>query len=252
MKKLALGLAAMVAVVAGVAAMSAFEAHVINVTAKIENALSVSTDEINFGTVFPQEHLKQPLDISLSESFMLEDRVDDVNYIIRQKPKCGWTLDNGKNLLGLPTASGHVTENGEIVCPDPGNPLRPNGAVYGPLPLLCPYISKEKADNDPDENQNEIEIPAFHQPWVINNDTVIWTDAVGRLAKSDDDTVDNWVIDLAVPCFGNYCAQDWASWVESINPDAVAADYVQDIANEHKIFGCDLWVEVTGVSEALH
>ena len=26
--------------------------------------------------------------------------------------------------------------------------------------------------------------------------------------------------------------------------------YVQDIADEHKVFGCDLWVEVSGVSEA--
>ncbi len=53
-KKLLMGLGAVLAVVAGVAGMAAYEAHIINVTAKIENALSVTTEAIDFGTVFPQ------------------------------------------------------------------------------------------------------------------------------------------------------------------------------------------------------
>ncbi len=56
-KKVLLTLVAVAAVAIGVVGMSAFEAHVINVTAKIENALSVTPDEIEFGTVFPQEQL---------------------------------------------------------------------------------------------------------------------------------------------------------------------------------------------------
>src|SRR3990167_7426960 len=94
-KKIGLGLVALVAVATGVAGLSAFEAHVINVTAKIENALAVSSEAISFGTVFPQEHLEQPLEVSLSRSFLDENRVDDVDYIIRQKPKCAVTSDNG-------------------------------------------------------------------------------------------------------------------------------------------------------------
>jgi hypothetical protein len=58
------------------------------------------------------------------------------------------------------------------------------------------------------------------------------------------------MIDLAVPCFGGYCAQDWADFVHGVNPEANPADFTQPIANEHKVFGCDLWVEVTGVSES--
>ena len=104
-KKIILSFVAIAAVAVGVVGMSAFEAHVINVTAKIENALSVPIDEIDFGTVFPQEQLDFPVEIALSDSFMAEDRVDDVKYMIRQKPKCGWTMNNGTNLLGLPTAT---------------------------------------------------------------------------------------------------------------------------------------------------
>ena len=106
-KKFALTLIAFVAVAAGVAGLSAFEAHVINVTAKIENALQVSADSIDFGTVFPQEELDKEVSISLSRSFLSEDRVDDVNYFIRQKPKCGVTSENGTVLVG-PTWTGHV------------------------------------------------------------------------------------------------------------------------------------------------
>ena len=61
--------------------------------------------------------------------------------------------------------------------------------------------------------------------------------------------VDDWIIDLAVPCFGGYCAQDWENFVHGINPSANPDEYIQPIANEHKVFGCDLWVEVTRVSE---
>src|SRR3990170_975674 len=104
-KKIVLASVTLAAVAGGVAGLSAFEAHVINVTAKIENALQVNTDDIDFGTVFPQEELYENLEISLSESFVAEDRVDDVEYIIRQKPKCGWTLNDGENLLGIPTAT---------------------------------------------------------------------------------------------------------------------------------------------------
>jgi len=260
--KILWGIGVMAAVLVVLPLFAAFEAHVINVTAKIENALSVATESIDFGTVFPQEYLEERLHLGLSDSFLAEERVDDVEYMIRQKPKCGWTNEDGTNLYGLPTASGHVfegdapqPEGGEVinqydgyyvVCPDPGSPLRPAGAVWGELPLLCPYLSKHKAELD--DNQQEVEVDAFHQPWTVG-EGIDWTEALGRLAKSDDDTEDGWIIDLAVPCFGDHCAQDWATFVNEANPDADPADYVQPLENEHKVFGCDLWIEVTGVSE---
>ena len=233
---------------------AAFEAHVVNVTATIENALSVPVDPIAFGTVFPQEHLNKSLNVSLSRSFLTENRVDDVSYIIRQKPKCAVTTNNGQTLVG-PTKTGEVVPNGqggyEIDCgPDPrqkdstGQPL-PLGSSWGVLPSLCEYISKEP-DNRP---ENDGSLASFHHSFTVGTSTVNWLDTKGHLAKSESDIEDNWTIDLSVPCFGGYCAQDWASFVHGINPQANPDEFTQPILNEHKVFGCDLWVEVTGVSE---
>jgi len=251
--------------IATVPMFAAFEAHVINVTAKIENALSVPLELISFGTVFPQEELEKDLSIALSSSFLTEERVDDVEYIIRQKPKCGVTADEGETLVG-PTWTGHVVVIGNesegydytIDCDvdEPENLILGSGESSGLLPSLCEYISKHPDQQDntvttENPNGNDGSLDSFHEPFTINQSTgaVEWNDTLGRLAKSDNDEVDNWTIDLAVPCFGGNCAQDWESFVRGVNPEATAADYVQDLDNEHKIFGCNLWVEVTEVSE---
>ncbi|MFH1111477.1 MAG: hypothetical protein V1712_00185 [Patescibacteria group bacterium] len=250
MKKIILSFVAVATAVALVPMFAAFEAHVVNVTAKIENALSVTTNAIDFGTVFPQEQLDEELTVSLSGSFIAEGRVDDVEYFIRQKPKCGWTLDDGKTLLSLPTMSGHVDDQGVITCPDPGNPGRPTEAVWGPLPLLCPYISKHP-DMLIGDGGNDGSTNSFHQPWIVNAGPLDWNDTLGYLSKDDDDIEDVWTIDLAVPCFGGNCAQDWESFVKRVSDDETtdASLYTQPLSNQHKIFGCDLWVEVTNVSE---
>ena len=268
MKKVLLSLGAVAAVAIALPMFSAFEAHVINVIAQIENALQVNATEIDFGTVFPQEHLEKPLLVSLSRSFMTETDADDVDYFIRQKPKCGVTKDNGTVLVG-PTATGHVNVNpltGEVTidCGKDPRPVidqipQPPGSSWGVLPSLCEYISKEPGEGDNDGSTN-----SFHKPWEVLPGTatstpqetdyyLVWNDTPGRLAKSDQNTEDNWTIDLAVPCFGDFCAQDWLNFVRhwSDNSDMTqeeADSYTQPIVNEHKIFGCDLWVEVSGVS----
>ena len=259
LRKIFVGITATGTAIALLPLFAAFEAHVINVTAQIENALAVSADTIDFGTVFPQEHLERPLNVRLSQSFLDEGRVDDVNYFIRQKPKCGITTSGGEVLVAGSTVSGevfvgtapasttpdHTFFQGEGYYVDCGltPPELAEGQAFGMLPLLCPYISKESVD------QNDGDTPSFHQPWTIASSTIVWTDTLGRLAKSEQDISDDWIIDLAVPCFGGNCAQDWADFVRRINPDANADDFVADIADEHKVFGCDLWVEVTEVSE---
>ena len=199
--------AALVSMLAMVALAGAFEAHVINVTAQIENAIKVSVDEITFGTVFPQEQLDKQFDVTLSDSFMSENRVDDVEYVIRQKPKC-WNGDEEVPKFGL------VTEDvqGHFMCVDQG---------YTMLPLLCPYLSKHEITTDGTEGENDKGIDAFHGlPGEWNLITATSTQAYGRLAKSAQDTADKWNIDLKVPCFGGMCAQDWASFVHSLNPNA--------------------------------
>lgn len=254
-KKIALGLVALVAVAASVVGLSAFEAHVINVTAKIENALRVETTEIDFGTVFPQEQLDKPLEVALSQSFLDEDRVDDVEYVIRQKPKCAVTTAGGTQLENFPTATGHVnvdSATGEVTIdcgPAPAG-MPTTNANWGVLPSLCEYVSKHP-DNRP---ENDGSLDSFHAPYTIVKDDndlygIRWNDTKGHLAKLQQDIQDLWTIDLAVPCFGNHCAQDWEAFVTGINASATpASQWVQPIANEHKIFGCDLWIEVFGIS----
>ena len=87
LKRAAIGAGTIGVIVAGAAAFSAFESHIINVTARIENALFVQEDAIDFGTVFPQEYLESTVRVALSDSFLGEDRVDDIEYVIKQKPK---------------------------------------------------------------------------------------------------------------------------------------------------------------------
>ena len=86
MKKVVLIFAALVLVASGVAAVSAYEAHIINVKAHVENALTVNTDNVDFGTIFPQEWLKQHRNISLSDSAnaTLGDGVGDLKSVTIQ------------------------------------------------------------------------------------------------------------------------------------------------------------------------
>lgn len=238
-----------VVVVLSLPLIAAFEAHVVNVTARIENALSVPLEHIGFGTVFPQEHLKKGLLVALSQSFIEEDRVDDVDYVIRQKPKCGITSQNGEVLDESATATGHVGLGPDdrivIDCGEPPRPLS-DGEQWGVLPSLCEYISKEP-DLDPQPG-NDGSLASFHEPFTFIGRRLVWNDTLGHLAKSAQDIVDNWTIDLAVPCFGGHCGQDWADFVHGINATADPNQYIQPLENEHKVFGCDLWIEVGGIS----
>jgi len=219
-KKIVLGLLAVVVVVGGVAGMSAYEAHIINVTAKIENALGVSTAAIDFGTVFPQEYEEREFVINLSTSFMdpNQDRVKDVMYKIVQKPKC-W---NG-------------TEYAPI---DPYTHTCP--ADYEPMPDLCRFLSKLPVTPETGDDG----VLSYY-----NNQTDTCSEpsshiAYGRLDKCLDsntcgegDTSDCWTVDLKVPPVAGSVGQDWpascAGWT---------------VPTDGAIYGCDLWIEVTDFS----
>jgi len=212
MKKLLLGLGAVVALVAGVAAISAYEAHVINVTAHIENALAVSTAAIDFGTVFPQEYITAtPFTVSLSNSFMQQNRVDTVAYKIEQKPKC-WNNSPSTPLYGLSKKVNDVW-----VCVD---------ANYVIMPDLCRFLSKTSTDTGTTSE------PSYFQ----NNECVpLTTSASGILSHAIN--VHNWTVDLKVPPIDGSVGQDWP---------ISCADYT--VPTDGITYGCDLWIEVTGIS----
>lgn len=229
---------------------AAFEAHVVNVTAKIENALDVHPQSIQYGTVFPQEHLFSDFFIGFSQSFSVDTqtRVGKVDYVIKQKPKPKPTFLAS---AGVEAARDYCHLN------VPVNPGDPNDPYYTKcFPNLCPYLSKHEGTTDggtptnPGENDGP-EILPFHDP----NAPSSW--AHGLITKFGPsgppntigrDSSDNWDIDLAVPCFNGQCAQDWNNFVLGLNPNAGdPLQYQLPQGLEHEVFGCDLWVEVTNI-----
>ena len=229
-KKILISVGVIIAGIAGVVAMSAYEAHVINVTAHIENALYVHPDEILFGTVFPQEYVEKQFTVELSSSFRAEDRVDDVEYVIKQKPKCECIFDpiddvqefdlycEGKQYAPVDYAT-HAC------------PVEPDGSVYyKEMANLCQFLSKTDADP---EDGNDTDHRSYFQG--TNCLTTPDPDATGRLSKIEQDIIDLWIVDLKVPPVDGYVGQDWPAGCP-----VVAANDMD--------YGCDLWIEVTNIS----
>ncbi len=212
-KKLILGLSAILVALAVAPMFAAFEAHVINVTATIENALRVHAKAIDFGTVFPQEVILGGFSVETSDSFSstTQQRVKKIDYVVKQKPKprvdtpenAAWCHDN------IPT-----------------NPGDPNDPYYIKCyPILCSYLSKNPQVSEP----GDVGVNAFHD-WR----TVFGT---GHLNKTlGIDLSDQWIVDLDVPCFKGQCAQDWTH-----------QGFELPAGLEGQTFGCDLWVEVTKI-----
>jgi len=158
-KKILMSLGAALAVVASVAAMSAYEAHVINVTAHIENALYVHPKAIAFGTVFPQEYVERDFTVELSTSFQAAGRVDDVEYVIKQKPKCECIYDSQTQ----PTDYATYCTEGDHAPVDYAThlcPVHPDGTqAYVEMENLCQFLSK--VDADPGDN-NDTSHPSYY------------------------------------------------------------------------------------------
>lgn len=216
-KKTLLGLAATLAALAGVVAFSGFEAHVINVTAHIENALSVTPKELQFGTVFPQEYINKEFTIGLSDSFESADRVDDVSYSIKHKPKC--KANDSRNPIQYAPVD-YATE----LCPE----------GYTAMLDLCAYLSVTPQT----EETGDIGIPSYFHGQLLTCSNPSPNQATGRLSKNKQDIDDAWVVDLKVPPIKGFVGQDWPASCPTLLDDS-------------KDYGCDLWVEVTGISEKL-
>src|SRR3989344_8988013 len=214
-KKITLGLTALGAAIIMAPLFAAFEAHVINVTATIENALFVHPASRQFGTVFPQEYREQGIFVTFSESFSEETqtRVGTVEYKIVQKPK---PLVSYETLVGKPAARAWCHDNYPVTPYDPQD-VSWQDYLSKCMPSLCPYLSKTP-DGHPAPG-NDVGVKPFHDPFASSSI------ATGKINKFGTDVGDTWIIDLAVPCFKGQCAQDWPDFVHSYNPLANAEDY---------------------------
>lgn len=220
----------LVSVMAVSAAMfAAYEAHVINVTAHIENALTVHSDELRFGTVFPQEYLERQITVAVSDSFRAETDALAVEYVIKQKEKC---ISTDPNVL--PEDKYAPVHYATHECP----------TGYIMMETLCPFLSKMDGDtgDENDTNHPSYYTSAAGTPGIPGpNDTCISStaerpDATGVLDRRISDLSDLWIIDLKVPPVEGYIGQDW--------PDT-CADWT--VPTDSLDYGCDLWIEVTGI-----
>jgi len=237
MKNLLIGTISLLVVMVGITSMSAFEAYVVNVTAKIENALYVHPESRDFGTMFPQEYAEMGIFITFSKSFSAtaQKRVSKVDYKIVQKPK---PRPEYVAQVGLLEARKWCHDN------YPQVPFDKEASEWQEYLskcylLLCPYLSKTP-DNFPQPG-NDKGVPAFHDPFSQEGI------AYGTIDKNGTDAGDTWLIDLAVPCFEGQCSQDWASFVKAHNPSADPDEFTAPEGMSGEVFGCDLWIEVTKV-----
>ena len=165
-----------------------------------------------------------------------------MEYVIKQKPKPRPTYETQ---VGVDVARLWCHDNYPQVPFDLENEFW-KAYLKNCYPSLCPYLSKHP-DNNPSPS-NDTGVEAFHNPW----DPTSY--AHGLLVKYNqfgstigNDPSDTWTVDLKVPCFKGQCAQDWASFVRAANPSANPEDYKLPQQLEHEVFGCDLWIEVTGI-----
>ncbi len=130
-KKIAAIVAGVMVVAIGLPFFAAFEAHIINVRAHIENALHVGINEIDLGILFPNETNTpvREFDVELSTSFKAQQRVKDVSYFIRCKSKGQHDVQSTWRTTGNDHSREYWNEHN-----------------------LCPYLDvvKDEDDNDGD------------------------------------------------------------------------------------------------------
>src|SRR3990167_3363739 len=200
MKKLLLGLAAAGTALAMVPLFAAFEAHVINVTARIENALNVPLQELTFGTVFPQEMLDREFDVRLSDSF-LEQANQTGNLILNggfetpDVPTGGWAIYPDASLTSWTVESGAGLEIQDHAAGNPhgGNQLaeldsnnssaisQTLATVAGQQYRLTLWYSPRPGNPAGDNTIGTL-------VKVVSDDTILVNDTIGVAATGDSNT----------------------------------------------------------------
>jgi hypothetical protein len=79
---------ALVLIVSGLTAVAAYEGHVVDVKAHVENAIAVNTNDFDFGTAFPQQLREGDIYVGVTESFTAQNLVySTVTYKLYWEPK---------------------------------------------------------------------------------------------------------------------------------------------------------------------
>jgi hypothetical protein len=185
MKKVLLVLGALVMVLSGVAMVSAYEAHMVNVKAHIETAMVTSVPGagwLEFGTTFPEEFRVKWFTISTSGSFCggEQTRMDTINYEVwvDRKTKLGggyyrWLGD----ALYIGVDSTNLWPNDASAQPFPGD-LVPVGPGWPPPigPVISDNITKMDVDGIPGADDGydviyvALDVPVFDEYYNADTD----------------------------------------------------------------------------------
>lgn len=90
---------AFLALIVSLPFVAAFEAHVINVVAQIDNALSVTPLSVEYGSVFPQEKLDRTFEVELSGAFLQQSSSISTQYASGVVSSAQGTRKNGTAVL---------------------------------------------------------------------------------------------------------------------------------------------------------
>jgi len=183
MKKVLLVVIALVMVLSGVAMVSAYEAHIVNVKAHVENAMRLSgvgsgpDYEYEFGTVFPEEWKLKKFNVTTSDSFCGLDqrRVLNFDYEIwvELKPKpdtepveyYSWLGDAMYFCVNWDyTAYPDGPEAGDMTWVGNTMPTPSSPAIY----VMGDSINKDT--NIQDEITMAVDVPVFEDYWNEHTD----------------------------------------------------------------------------------
>jgi hypothetical protein len=190
MKKVLLVLGALVMVLSSVAMVSAYEAHIINVTTKVENAMRTPVSPIEFGTVFPQEWILKDFKVGTSGSFCAENqtRVTEINYSIFAEWKVlsdnGTPADTSDDTyypwLGDALYVGvNVLSDADKKPEDAGGKMKLIGDAPATQPgVVGPVISDNLSKSDANPNLNDwitlgLDVPVFEGYYNALTDVAI-------------------------------------------------------------------------------
>ena len=241
------------------------------ITATIENALSLSFGELDFGQVSGEDAPSSSVSLALSQAFLETQGVQALSYQIfkAHKPKNEEYFDFCQRKENFPSVSSWQTWPEQK-----WQDFLESSYLEKCFLPLCPYLEIKKSEEEAEENgdlfevrpqmdnpagnlgfldvlleqgvSNSLPIPfsdqkdhgllAPHYPQTSSG-TFEYPFAQGYLSKSLDDSVDTWIISLQTPCFVGSCPEDW--WGEDFDKLPL------ELKNQE--WGCDLWFEVRGI-----
>jgi hypothetical protein len=217
-------------VVSGVAAVSAFEAHTVNVTAHVENALDTPSPLVIGGVAaFPEEWLTGIITISASDSFKGQGRVDTITYKVCATPKTDNVPECPTCTPPVPAGHPYVWAGGFTFLSSDGGtnwtwigPTADENPPTGTPPIICPVgFSGTVTDTTAGSLMVGMDMPVFSGSY--NSDTDV------------DDKDRPPAADLCPDKDGDGSVTDDPCVISGGNP-----------AGED--FGLDLIIQVTGIN----